>query len=103
MTELDYKQNVVYVDFFDFLVKKEIIKRKLGFLSFFAVYDYIYNVNNELIETTKLRELLKRDDPDFPKSLLFNRDCLNIDLNVPIGISLCPIGTMTTIVSNFLD
>jgi hypothetical protein len=70
MTELDYKQNVVYVDFFDFLVKKEIIKRKLGFLSFFAVYDYIYNVNNELIETTKLRELLKKDDPDFPKSLL---------------------------------
>ena len=62
MTELDYKQNVVYVDFFDFLVKKEIIKRKLGFLSFFAVYDYIYNVNNEFIETTKLRELLKKDD-----------------------------------------
>ena len=51
--------------------KEEIIKRKLGFLSFFAVYDYIYNVNNEFIETTKLRDLLKKDDPDFPKSLDF--------------------------------
>jgi hypothetical protein len=75
ITEEDYLKYVVYLEFFDFLVKKEIIKRKLGFLSFLAVYDYIYNVNNELIETGKLQELLKRDDPDFPKSLL----CYNIN------------------------
>jgi hypothetical protein len=75
LEENNYLKNVVYLNMFDYLVKKRIINQKVGFLSFLFVFDYIYTINKDLIEVGKLQELLNPDAPDFPKSL----KCYNIN------------------------
>jgi hypothetical protein len=78
LDEKNYLINVVYLNMFDYLVKKRVINQKVGLFSFLFVFDYIYTINKELIGVEKLRELLNPNAPDFPKSL----KCY--DINYPL-------------------
>ncbi len=60
--------NDSYLELFDYLVKKEIIKEKLGIQMFFTA-DYVYTINKELVESKIIQEKIKSTNEDFPKIL----------------------------------
>lgn len=60
--------DIAYLDLYDYLVKKEIITKKIGAV-FIITFDSIYTINKNLIEISKLKELIKKDNSDFPKLL----------------------------------
>lgn len=63
-----------YLELYDYLVTKNIITKKIATASFFT-WDNVYTVNTELAEEKNLRELIKNENPDFPKLL----KCYTID------------------------
>ena len=65
--------NDSYLELFDYLVKKEIIKEKVGIQMFFTA-DYVYTINKDLVESKIIQEKIKSTNEDFPKIL----NCYNI-------------------------
>jgi hypothetical protein len=60
--------NDSYLELFDYLVKKEIIKEKIGIQMFFTA-DYVYTINKDLVESKIIQEKIKSTNEDFPKIL----------------------------------
>ena len=60
--------NNAYLVLFDYLVKKEIIKEKVGIQMFFTA-DYVYTINKEFVESKIIKEKIKSTNEDFPKLL----------------------------------
>jgi len=60
--------NDSYLLLFDYLVKKEIIKEKVGIQMFFTA-DYVYTINKDLVESKIIQEKIKSTNEDFPKIL----------------------------------
>jgi hypothetical protein len=57
-----------YLKLYDYLVKKEIITKKLDAHSLITV-DYVYTVNTNLIEIENLKNLINKDNTDIPELL----------------------------------
>jgi hypothetical protein len=68
--------DMAYLDLYDYLVKKEIIIKKVGAV-FVITFDSIYTINYKLIDVSTLSKIIKKDNPDFPKLL----KCYTIDFN----------------------
>jgi len=66
----------VYLGLYDYLVEKEIIKSKVQAVSFIT-WDSVYTIDKTLIGLSKLKELIKKENTDFPKIL----KCYNINYN----------------------
>jgi hypothetical protein len=60
--------NDSYALLFDYLVKKEIIKEKIGIQVYFTT-DYTYTINQEFIDSNIIEEKIKSTNEDFPKTL----------------------------------
>lgn len=58
----------VYFVLYYYLVKKNVIKKKTGIVSMFT-WSRIFTINPDLIETSKLKELINKDSSDFPDQL----------------------------------
>lgn len=57
-----------YSDLYNYLVKKEVITKKISKASIWT-WDSVYTVNPKLIETNELKKLIKKDNEDFPNLL----------------------------------
>ena len=68
--------NDSYVVLFDYLVKKEIIKERMGIQVYFTS-DYVYTINQEFIDLKIIEEKINPSNEDFPKTL----NCYNIYIN----------------------
>lgn len=68
--------NDSYAVLFDYLVKKEIIKERMGIQVYFTT-DYVYTINQEFIDSNIIEEKIKSTNEDFPKTL----NCYNIDID----------------------
>ena len=64
-----------YLELYDYLVTKNIITEKKDDATSIFTWKSAYIINTDLIDTPKLRELIKKENPDFPKLL----ECYNID------------------------
>jgi len=64
----DKNDNDAYLHLYDYLIKKEIIQRKLGNSSLFT-WSRVYTINNENIGVDKLKELVDKNNIDFPPLL----------------------------------
>jgi hypothetical protein len=63
-----------YLNLYDYLVKKEVITKKVGAASLWT-WDGVYTIDINLIESDKLKNLINKDSSDFPDLL----KCYNID------------------------
>lgn len=66
--------NDAYFDLYNYLIKKEVITKKVGKASIFT-WDSIHTINEKLIEEIKLKELIKEGNADLPELL----KCYTID------------------------
>lgn len=64
----DYDVKDSYLELYDYLVKKEIITKRLGKSSIFT-FDSVYEINKAEIGKENLKKKINKDNPDFPKVL----------------------------------
>lgn len=57
-----------YLELYDYLVKKEIITKKVGSASILT-WDSVYTVNKNSVEQERLKQLIKKEDVGFPNLL----------------------------------
>jgi hypothetical protein len=57
-----------YLDLYDYLVKTKVITTKSGAASIWT-WDSVYTIDNTLIETSKLKLLIDKNNTDFPNLL----------------------------------
>lgn len=68
--------NDSYAVLFDYLVKKEIIKERMGIQVYFTS-DYVYTINQEFIDLKTIEEKINPSNEDFPKTL----NCYHIHID----------------------
>jgi len=64
-----------YLELYNYLVTKNIITEKKDHATSIFTWNSVHVINTDLIEPPKLVELIKKENPDFPKLL----ECYNIN------------------------